>query len=330
MGYGVWAIIYGQLITATIISALVWFFCPWRPHLRFNVGLLRQLWQYGRHIVGSQVMVFFITNIDDAFVGRFKGDEGLGVYSLAYDLSNLPATHLSRIMGQVMFPAFSRVQNDLGRLRSAFFTSTRYIALAAIPITIITMVFAEDFIVVAYGKKWYQAVTPLQLLAIYGLARAIAVNMGNVFKAGGRPKWLLYIATWRLITMAALLYPAIKLAGINGVAALSALVSILDFVLSLALANRILQAPWRRYSETLLPMLLAAAGTTLLCHQGYLAIANALHPFISLPLMGGLALVLYAGLMYAYDPELRMLVGKALATLQEYRRARLARSQARA
>ncbi|MFH1085737.1 MAG: oligosaccharide flippase family protein, partial [Chloroflexota bacterium] len=99
MGHGVWAIIYGQLITSLIISILVWFFCPWRPRLRLDLRLLRQLWDYGRHIVGSQVMVFLITNVDDAFVGRFKGDEGLGLYSLAYDLSNLPATHLSRIVG---------------------------------------------------------------------------------------------------------------------------------------------------------------------------------------------------------------------------------------
>ncbi|MFH1085053.1 MAG: polysaccharide biosynthesis C-terminal domain-containing protein, partial [Chloroflexota bacterium] len=220
--------------------------------------------------------------------------------------------------------------DDLGRLRSAFFASTRYIALAAIPITVITMVFAEDFIVVAYGKKWFQAVTPLQLLAVYGLARSIAVNMGNVFKAGGRPKWLLYIAAWRLATMAALLYPAIRFAGINGVAGLSALVAIVDFVLSLVLTNRILRAPWRRYSETLVPMLLAAVGTTMLCHQGYLYIGHSLHPFIGLPLMGGLALAIYGGLMYLYDPDLRALVAHALATLQEYRRTRLARGQARA
>ena len=158
LGYGVWSIVYGQLITAGLSSILVWFFCPWRPSLQFSVRVVKEMWEYGRHIIGSQIMVFFITNIDDAFVGRFLGDAALGTYSLAYDLSNLPATHLSRIVGQVMFPAFTMVQNDLKRLRGAFFQSMKYVSLAAFPIAAITCVFARDFIVVAYGSKWYQAV----------------------------------------------------------------------------------------------------------------------------------------------------------------------------
>ena len=328
MGYGVWSIVYGQLITCTVISIAVWFFCPWRPRWKVNLKVARELWDYGRHIIASQIMVFFITNIDDAFIGRLLWDAALGTYTLAYDLSNLPATHLSRIVGQVTFPAFSQVQSDARRLRSAFFKSMRFVALAAFPIAIITLVFAEDFIVVAYGKKWFGSIVPLQLLTIYGLARAIAVTMGNVFKAGGRPKWLFYIACWRLTIMAALLYPAIKLWGIVGVAGLSAGVAVVDFALSLFLTNRIIRAPWRIYASILLPMLVAAVGTALIGHQLYLWTEDMIHPFISLPLTGGLALTMYFLLMYLYDAELRYMSGKAVKMLLQELRERMARRQA--
>ncbi|MBC7236848.1 MAG: lipopolysaccharide biosynthesis protein, partial [Chloroflexi bacterium] len=194
LGYGVWSIVYGQLVVSLTITILVWFFCSWRPRLRYDLRVARELWEYGRHIIGSQILVFFITNIDDAFVGRFKGNADLGIYTLAYKFSNLPATHLSRVVSQVMFPAFSRVQGDAGRLKRAFFRSMKFVSLAAFPVALVTMVFAQDFLVVAYGSKWFPAVVPLQFLTVYGLARAIAGNMGNVFKAGGKPKWLLYIA----------------------------------------------------------------------------------------------------------------------------------------
>jgi O-antigen/teichoic acid export membrane protein len=328
VGYGVWSIIYGQLITAMIIALVVWFFCPWRPRLRVNLAVAKELWEYGKHIIGSQIMVFFVTNIDDAFVGRFDGNTALGTYSLAYDLSNLPATHLSRVVSQVMFPAFSRVQSDAARLANAFFKSMKYVSLAAFPIAMITMVFAENFIVEAYGKKWFPAVLPLQLMTVYGLARAIAVNMGNVFKAGGKPKWLLYIAGWRLLMMAAFLYPAIQWRGIIGVAALSAVVSVVDFCLSLFLTNRIVRAPWRSYIEILLPMLIAALGTALLAHQLYIWSEGLIHPFISLPLTGGLALAMYLALMYIYDPELRYLIGKATSVTVRDLRLYWARRQA--
>jgi PST family polysaccharide transporter len=313
MGYGVWAIVWGQLVISIITSGLVWFYCPWRPSLRFSRSVATELWDYGKHIFGSQVMVFFITNIDDAFVGRLLGDASLGYYSLAYDLSNMPATHISRIVGQVMFPAFSKVQSDLERLRDAFFRSMKYVALVATPVAIITLVFARNFIVVAYGNKWYAAAVPLQWLTIYGLTRSIAVNMGNVFKAGGKPKWLLGIAIWRLLMMAGLLYPAIKWRGVLGVAQLSAAVAVVDFVISMVLTNRIIQASWRRYVQILVPMLLVGTGTALAAHQLYLLVEHTIHPFVSMPAAGALAMLTYAAIMWLIDGELRQLVADTWA-----------------
>jgi len=321
-GYGVWSIVYGQVIIAALMAVLVWAFCPWRPSFRFQKRVALELWAYGKHIIGSQVMVFFVTNIDDAFVGRLLGDAALGYYTLAYDLSNLPATHLARIVGQVLFPAFSKVQDEPGRLREVFFTSVRFVSLVAFPVAIVTLLYAERFIVFAYGNKWYPAAIPLQYLTIYGLARAIAVNMGSVFKAGGRPKWLFYIATWRLAMMAAFLYPAIKYGGVTGVAQLSAIVAVVDLAISLYLTNRIVRAPWSRYARVFVPMTLLAVVTAAIGYRLYVGIQDIIHPFISMPATGLLALALYAGAMYAYDPEIRRVTTWVISgVLRELRRA---------
>ena len=316
MGYGVWSIVWGQLAVSILSSALVWIYCPWRPTFRFSKSVAGELWEYGRHIFSSQVMVFFITNIDDTFVGRLLGDTSLGYYNLAYDLSNLPATHISRIVGQVMFPAFTKVGDDLARLRDVFFRSMKYVALVATPVAVVTLVFARSFIIVAYGNKWYPAAVPLQWLTVYGLARAIAVNMGNVFKAGGKPKWLVGIASWRLAMMAILLYPAIKWRGVLGVAQLSAAVAIIDFGISVVLTNRIVKASWRRYARTLLPMIIVAAESAWGFYQLYLWLEPRLHPFVSMPLCGALALIVYLGIMWVFDPELRAVVSEVFGGMQ--------------
>jgi hypothetical protein len=105
--------------------------------------------------------------------------------------------------------------------------------------------------------------------------------------------------------MAGLLYPAIRMRGVIGVAGLSAGVAVVDFVLSAFLTNRILGASWTRYVSILLPMLVASSATALLGHTSYIQIRDVIHPFLAIPLTGGLALALYFGLMYLYDPELR-------------------------
>jgi len=57
-------------------------------------------------------------------------------------------------------------------------------------------------------------------------------------------------------------------------------------------------------------------------------VEHLIHPFIALPLTGGLALILYCGLMYAYDAEIRTTLARMVrGLLAEFRRYRLAQGQ---
>ena len=219
LGFGVWAIVGGRLCQSLVSTIAVWPLARWRPRFRFDRSLAGDLIDYAKHIAGSQILVFLITNIDDAVVSRFIGPAALGHYGLAYKLSNMPATEVSRLLTQVMFPAFSLVSGDRERLKAAFLKTTRFVSLLSIPLSFLIIAFADDFIFAAYGRPWAAAIAPLRWLGVYGLVRSVAVNMGSVFKATGKPKWLFYIAVWRLCTMAALLYPVTIRWGIVGVSA---------------------------------------------------------------------------------------------------------------
>ena len=96
-----------------------------------------------------------------------------------------------------------------------------------------------------YGITWAPVIVPLQWLAVYGLIRSLAANMGSIFRGLGKPQWLTYIAIWRLITMVLLLYPAIAWNGIVGVSILSVAVAIVDFIIAGDLVGRLVVAPWR-------------------------------------------------------------------------------------
>jgi lipopolysaccharide exporter len=158
-------------------------------------------------------------------------------------------------------------------------------------------------------------VLPLQLLAIYALIRSIAANMGSIFRAMGKPQWLSYIALWRLITMVVALYPVTIRWGINGVAALSVIVAIVDFVISASLVGRLVQAPWRAYAEMLIPTTLAAVAAGFLSHwlYGYLPIQK---PSIKLLVAGAVMMVLYGIFAWLIDRRfreaVRMIAGQAL------------------
>jgi len=305
-GFGVTAMVLGRLCGSVVSAATVWFFVDWRPALSFNLGLAREMLGYAKHIVGSQIMVFFITSVDDAFVSRYLGMGALGEYRLAYKISNTPATEISRLVSEVMFPTFSKVGDDRERMKRIYLRTTRYVAMLSVPLSLAIIAFAEYFVYAAYGRKWEGAIVPMQLLGVYGMLRSIAVNMGSVFKASGKPKWLLYIATWRLVTMAALLYPATMRWGVVGVSGLSAIVAVVDFGISVTLVNRVIGTRAMDYVKMLGPIFVFSSIATAISRWAAPYLYDLLgKTYFSMPVCGVILAVVYGALLWITDSDLR-------------------------
>lgn len=317
LGWRVWALVAGELLSALLVTLLVYLVSSWRPRFQFVRSIFRDLFGYGKHIAVSQVLIFGITNIDDMFVGRMLGQAALGQYGLAYKISNTPATNITRVVNRVTFPAYSLLQANQERLRSAFFRQVRFVGALAMPIGVATVVFAHDFVYAVLNESWAPAIAPMQLLAIYGVIRSVAANMGVIFQAGGKPQWLTGIATWRLVTMALLLYPFISRGGLVGVSLLSAGVAAVDFVIAAFLVDKILDARMITYARILGPMLvyaLLAGGLGYLVNAGLLALGVW---DVAALLAGGAVLALVYGLLtWRRDDELRPEISRALVSLR--------------
>ncbi len=314
-GWGVWSLVYGRLGATITRVVLAWWVTGWRPRFLFVPKIAKELFDYGKHIMGSQLLIIAITNVDDLFVIHYLGWTPEGAYDYAYRLSNLPATQITRMVGQVMFPALSRLQDEKARFRRLFFLTLRYVAIFAFPLAVGTFLFAPDIVAMIGAQKWHDAILPMQLLGVYGLLRSIAANMGNVFKAGGKPQWLTYIAIWRLATMSALLYPAVKMGGIVGVSALSAGVAIVDFAISGWLANKVLHVNWSPYGRALWPSLLASflIGALFFFLLPTVGWAPSLWRLL---IAGTLFVLFYTVLILLWMPDLREKVGQSWQQLR--------------
>jgi O-antigen/teichoic acid export membrane protein len=316
MGLGVWSLVIALIVNSVLTAVLAWVVVPWwRPRLRFDRQLASELFDYGKYIVGSSLLVFLITRIDNAFIGRVLGAAQLAYYDFAYSTANRPATHISRVIGQVLFPAYSKIQGDMAALRRAFFRTTHYVSLLSVPLGVGIITFASPFILTIYGQKWAPSIVPLQLLGIYGLVRSVAVNMGPVFKAGGKPNWLTGIALSRLAVMGIFLYPAARYYGIVGVSVLSAVVSIVDFVVSAALINRIIQGRLSEYVRVLWVAGVFSVFSALIAKWSYARISGG-HGLIALLTAGMLMVLLYFLLVFIFDGEVRQLTMSSLSAAE--------------
>jgi O-antigen/teichoic acid export membrane protein len=99
----------------------------------------------------------------------------------------------SRVAGpvqEVLFPAFSRMQDDRERLADAWLRVTRIVAAVAMPALLGLFVLAPDFVSVVLGSKWHSVVPVLQVLVWVGLLQSLQSLNSSVLLALGRTRAL--------------------------------------------------------------------------------------------------------------------------------------------
>ena len=187
-GFGVWSLVIGQLAATAVQTAILWMLAPWRPHPRdASISVLREMLRYGRFVSLGNILGLVNRTLDNLVVGRILGAPALGVYSMSYRLGDFPTGVVGYVVGRVMFPAYSRVQDDLAAFRNAFVQNLERVALLALPTSVALFVYAEPIVSVLLGEKWLAAVTPLRILAVYTIVRSFVSPTGAVFQAAGKP-----------------------------------------------------------------------------------------------------------------------------------------------
>ena len=85
--------------------------------------------------MASSVLVFLLIQGDDIIVGKVLGITALGLYQMAYGLSNTPSTEISQIISQVAFPVYPAIQDDLVQLKALSWRTLELTALISFVLT---------------------------------------------------------------------------------------------------------------------------------------------------------------------------------------------------
>jgi O-antigen/teichoic acid export membrane protein len=214
----VWALIFGLLAGSLVRLLISYIISPFRPHFHIDGNALKKLYQYGRWVFGSAILVFLITQGDDLFVAKFLGASALGFYQMAYLISNMPSTQLTAVINQVTLPAFSKVQSDISILRQMFLKSFALTAAIAIPIAGGIFILSEELTLIFLGNQWVPIIPVMQVLAIWGALRALGGNTSPLLQAIGKPQLISGFQFVMLLSIIILIFPLTMKWGILGTA----------------------------------------------------------------------------------------------------------------
>jgi lipopolysaccharide exporter len=283
----VWAMTFGLLFAGVLRTGLSYVFISYRPSFRIDKQVMHELFKYGRWVNTSSIMQFILNEGDDLVAGRVFGSEVLGIYQMAYRLSNLPATQITYVINQVVFPTYAALQKQKSRLSRAYLMTLRFTSILIFPLSAGLIFLARPFVVSVLGEDWISTIELVQVLSVWGLTRAIWATTGPLYQAVGAPQFTTKLLLIRVVIQLLLIWPFLSLWGIVGIAWAVVVSALVVFPLSLNYAKNIIGAKWGEIIRCFFP---ASVGCVLL---GVAILLINIPPTLSGLFLGGLGAVIF-------------------------------------
>lgn len=222
----VYSLVFGLLVGALFEVAISFIAIKPIPKFKIHKSYFGEIFHRGKWVTAYGVLNYFGENGDNIVVGKFLGTSSLGLYQMAYKISILPISEVSDVINRVVFPVYSRIGDDINRLRKAFLKTTSLILFFSFFIGIIIFLFPKEIILIILGSKWISAAPVLQVLSLYGVLRAVNVALTSLFLAVNKQEYVTVMTFLRGVVLLLTIYPLVLTYGIIG-AGYSALLSVL-------------------------------------------------------------------------------------------------------
>jgi PST family polysaccharide transporter len=186
-GYGYWALVVGSLLGATAQAPIVWLVCPWRPRLHYPRAIVAEMLRFGTWAATENFLGWVYIWCDSILVALWLGQRELGLYRISNNLVLMIFTVLLSPIFPVLFTTFSRLRDDLERLRRALVKTGKLIAMITLPVAVGGFLVRQSLAGTLFDARWLGTESALGIIILTeGLAWTIGGN-AVAFRAIGRP-----------------------------------------------------------------------------------------------------------------------------------------------
>ena len=293
-----WALILG-LVAGSVGRLLASYLLhPFRPKLRIRRAIIRDLSGFGRWIMSSNLLTYFLLEGDDILVGRLLGTSHLGLYRMAYRFSNLPATEISGVLSQVTFSTYARLQDNQASLRRAYLETVKLTILLSFPSAAGLLVLADPFTRLFLGEQWVPMIPAMQVLTIFGAARSYGGTIGSLLQGVGKAKLFTRLLLLQLVLLAPIIVPFTAKWGIVGTAAA---ILIPNIIMQIAASSKVTKLLAIRPNQIIRVLAAPLVGSTIMA--GVMCAARALWPTAAAAFWFGIpiGILTYAAAMLAME-----------------------------
>lgn len=280
-GFGVWSLVAQSLLNPVINNIWLFYKVKWRPKLLFQWQSLKELWGFGFRMFISGILDTIFTNADSIIIGKLFSPATLGYYFRARSLNNYVVQYSSGSLMSVLFPAFSKVQDDIEKFKNMAHKGYHLINFMAFMLTGLFFVIGEDLIILMFGDKWQPSIPMFQLIIIIAFGYPLSSILVNILSATGNSRAFLRLEVIKKIFFGSSLAIGF-IWGIHGYLACNAIAYALAVCANIFFAAKQLQVTQWWFYRVTLPYLITTvviAGVLTLA-QHHLKISHATHLII--------------------------------------------------
>jgi PST family polysaccharide transporter len=275
--WGGYAVMAGAVARSAITFILFTAAAPrteWLKRAPMQKGVARHLFGYGAPIMLSSVADRAASTWDNLIVLRLFGESVMGAYALSYSLAETPLIYVAERMGDVLMPAFSKMER--GERPAAVVRAAGLMALVVAPLGVGLGAVAPTIVRVFFDARWAGMASILMMLSVMTVFQPVPWSAIAYLQAEKLTRPIMVMSIARAILLLALVAILGSLGGPVWACAGVGVGYAVHSVLTVIVTARFTPLPARPYFVNVLrpllacvPMFLAVAGLrTVLAQQG--------------------------------------------------------------
>lgn len=174
LGMGVWAIVWAMVLTTPVWIIITWKNHRWRPPKSFTLQNWQAIANFGKNMLGVELLDKLRMNLDYLIIGRFLGIEALGVYYFAFNAGYGITINVINTFMSALFPYICAVRGDYKQFKQRYLSSLKKVTLVAVPFILIQSLLAPLYVPIVFGNKWASAVPILIMICLSVIPRIYA------------------------------------------------------------------------------------------------------------------------------------------------------------
>ena len=193
MGCGVWSIVWPMIISTGIIVVVTRRYCSWKPPQKFTFTDWREIIDFGKNLLGVEILNRLRMNVDNILVGKFLGVEALGLYYFAFNAGSGITTNVVYAFNSALYPHLCDFRQDKVKLRKEYYKSLKSSAFILVSLVLLQSSLAPLYVPIIFGEKWVPAVPILIMICLSVIPRSFAWTSSILLNSINRTHISLYL-----------------------------------------------------------------------------------------------------------------------------------------